>query len=157
MLAKDAFAAVGLIAWDDMVPCGMVGDNQAVVQPRTWLDAGDALAHALHHTGCFVAQDAWEEALRVFSPEGVGVGVAEGSGDDLDADLLRSFVSSAAMILYCMHTSPGPGGLTMTLVTSRGFLASHAIAALHSIGLPTVSCDVMCSVIGVKGPVDASD
>lgn len=36
-------------------------------------------------------------------------------------------------------TSPGPGGATVTIRTSSGFLASHAIAALHSIGLPKVS------------------
>ena len=53
----------------------------------TWLDAGDTRAHAFHNAGCFVAEDAGEQALRVLSAQGVGIGVAERSGDDLDADL----------------------------------------------------------------------
>ena len=31
-----------------------------------------------------------------------------------------------------MRTSPGPGGSTFTVVTCKGFFASHATAALHS-------------------------
>jgi hypothetical protein len=34
------------------------------------------------------------------------------------------------------RTSPGPGGSTVTMVTSRGFLLSHAMAAFASMGLP---------------------
>ena len=38
-----------------------------------------------------------------------------------------------------MRTSPGPGGSTFTVVTCRGFFASHATAALHSMAC-TYSC-----------------
>mmetsp|Transcript_3275 Transcript_3275/g.8237 ORF Transcript_3275/g.8237 Transcript_3275/m.8237 type:complete len:134 (-) Transcript_3275:58-459(-) len=37
-----------------------------------------------------------------------------------------------------MRTSPGPGGSTVTIVTSSGFFASQATAALHVMGLPAV-------------------
>lgn len=37
------------------------------------------------------------------------------------------------------RTSPGPGGDTVTVVTSNFFFASQAIAALHSIGFPAVA------------------
>ena len=44
--------------------------------------------------------------------------------------------------LICTRTSPGPGGATVTVRTSSGFLASQAMAALHSMGLPIVDMSV---------------
>jgi hypothetical protein len=37
-----------------------------------------------------------------------------------------------------MRTSPACGGATVTVRTSRGWLAAHAMAALHSMSLPAV-------------------
>ena len=39
-----------------------------------------------------------------------------------------------------MRTSPAWGGSTTTVATSRGFLASQAMAALQWMGLPAESC-----------------
>lgn len=55
--------------------------------------------------------------------------------------------SAVATIL--IRTSPGPGGSTVTIQISRGFLASHATAALHTICFPSVieSNGLVCVVV----------
>mmetsp|Transcript_8509 Transcript_8509/g.26329 ORF Transcript_8509/g.26329 Transcript_8509/m.26329 type:complete len:544 (-) Transcript_8509:763-2394(-) len=52
-------------------------------------DAGDTLAHALDHSARLVAQDAWEEALRIVAIQRVDIGVAQRVGHHLDTHLAR--------------------------------------------------------------------
>lgn len=57
----------------------------------------------------------------------------------------------SAVAATLMRTSPGPGGSTVTVVTSSGCFAAHATAALHSMGLPAVACARGWDVVGGVG------
>ena len=145
--AHAALAAKGLVAGDDGV---------------SRLAGRDPFSHGLDDPGGLVAQNAGEEPLWVVAVEGVGVGVAEGGGDDLSVFFSYFFGLKKSRVEVeeketvvtplldekkgkkrererestrtLMRTSPFCGGAIMTSVTSRGLLASHATAARHSIG-----------------------
>jgi hypothetical protein len=44
--------------------------------------AGDAFAHRFHHAAAFVTEDRREHAFRIFTGQGVSIGVAHPGGDD---------------------------------------------------------------------------
>jgi hypothetical protein len=54
------------------------------------LQFSDAFAYTFHDARRFVAQHTREEPFRVLAAEGVLVGVAQCSGNDLDTDFARA-------------------------------------------------------------------
>lgn len=71
-----------------------------------------------------------------------GLGLQTIAFKSLDRDLPEApepTVWHNAVATIFTRTSPGPGGDTVTVVTSSFFLESQAIAALQSIGFPAVA------------------
>jgi hypothetical protein len=97
-LAELAFAAFGgavelVRAGPSLWPCGWrgFGEVEDVLKRHhsiALLHVRDARAHTLHHTGALVAQHDGERTLRILAGEGVGIGMADTSVVDLDADLM---------------------------------------------------------------------
>ena len=49
----------------------------------TWLEWSDSFADALHYATSLMAQDTWEQTLRVMTFQGVGISVTNTSSNNL--------------------------------------------------------------------------
>ena len=99
-------------------------------------DTRHSVPHTLHHGRGLVAQDTGKETLGVVTVQGVDVRVTESIADDLRDNIT---CGKHCLALTLTRTSPALGGATWISVTSRGFLAFQATAALQVIVFPLVA------------------
>jgi hypothetical protein len=83
----DLLAQVGLAGFAELALAAFRGVERDHVVAH--LDAGDALADGLDDAAPFMAQDAGEDAFRIGTGEGEGIGVADAGGDDAHPHFAR--------------------------------------------------------------------
>lgn len=136
-------AAIAGVAADDMLRAyvpDMLGDLTCAVAAASagagaavlWRAADGAHPQGPNHPGCTHPEGQVQQQVRSGDLAVVGLLIW----------LLRNrTVWHRAVATIFTRTSPGPGGSTDTMHTSSGCLASQAMAALHSMGLPAVAAN----------------
>jgi hypothetical protein len=90
---------------------------------------------------CFlVILTVWHSAVALIWMRTSPVTIQEDGKDQCKPKTCSSRCNNTPILL------PGPGGATVTVVTSKGFLASQATAARHSIGFPAVGLAIAATL-----------